>query len=456
MVFGPLIGAGLGALAGVGIGSAVFSGDRPKDFNFITETADRNDNIRTPACANVTDEMRNMIPLTPEWTFWPDYDRWVMINRVIRLMWPKLTSAILLEVVKAVKPIVQQNLYALPSVLSLIDDITLGPYSIMDADHLDPHIADKYFTLGDHPIRVAGMKVYSTAEDTCIMEMPLIWGSNAVFDVQVYLRLGPARVVVPIHLSQIQYKALVRVVLNMVDTIPCIGGATLSLLAPLHFDAKLRLFNGPDVMALPGVKQAANWAMGLVLKDVLLYPNSVSVPLMTNFGVPPEPQGMVKITLTRIEDLKTTDLLTKGDPYVVFEIREGRVQRSKIVKSNNNPVFNEEFFMVVDDFEQQRLSIKVYDYDRLRPTDDLLGTAEVFFSQEAIETDPVTGGEKVVYHLADWIRSPMQQKKLALPLHIAGGGLLKAVGKGITKTAMGAAGAVSGGLAGRSFNPLNH
>jgi hypothetical protein len=35
-----------------------------------------------------------------------------MINRMIRLMWPKLTSAILLEVVKAVKPIVQQNLYA--------------------------------------------------------------------------------------------------------------------------------------------------------------------------------------------------------------------------------------------------------------------------------------------------------------------------------------------------------
>jgi Ca2+-dependent lipid-binding protein len=59
----------------------------------------------------------------------------------------------------------------------------------------------------------------------------------------------------------------------------------------------------------------------LVLKDVLLYPNSVSVPLMTNFGVPPEPQGMVKVTLTKIDNLKTTDLLTKGDPYVVFEVR---------------------------------------------------------------------------------------------------------------------------------------
>jgi hypothetical protein len=32
-------------------------------------------------------------------------------------------------------------LVQIPGVLSLIDDITLGPYSIMDANHMDPHIA---------------------------------------------------------------------------------------------------------------------------------------------------------------------------------------------------------------------------------------------------------------------------------------------------------------------------
>jgi hypothetical protein len=68
-----------------------------------------------------------------------------------------------------------------------------------------------------------------------------------------------------------------------------------------------------------------------VLKDVLLYPNSVSVPLMTNFGVPPEPQGMVKVTLAKIDGLKTTDLLTKGDPYVVFEVRASRNQQNQAV-----------------------------------------------------------------------------------------------------------------------------
>jgi hypothetical protein len=40
-----------------------------------------------------------------------------MINRMIRLMWPKLTSAILMEVVKAVKPIVQQNLNAVSDLM---------------------------------------------------------------------------------------------------------------------------------------------------------------------------------------------------------------------------------------------------------------------------------------------------------------------------------------------------
>lgn len=58
-----------------------------------------------------------------------------------------------------------------------------------------------------------------------------------------------------------------------------------------------------------------------MVKQLLLYPNSVSVPLMPNFGVTPEPQGMVRITLSRIEGLKSTDLLTKGDPYVVFTVR---------------------------------------------------------------------------------------------------------------------------------------
>jgi hypothetical protein len=134
----------------------------------------------------------------------------------------------------------------LPSFLA-VEDITLGGISLLDAEHLDVHIKNKFFTMGDVPTRVAGMKVgfvwggavwsqegrsaavrrrekqgaatseptdanrpcsysciqvYTTTEDSCILEMPIIWGSNAVFDVGVYLKIGPFRVLVPTHVSR--------------------------------------------------------------------------------------------------------------------------------------------------------------------------------------------------------------------------------------------------------------
>jgi len=41
------------------------------------------------------------------------------------------------------------------------------------------------------------------------------------------------------------------------------------------------------------------------------------------------------------------------------------------------------------------LLCQVFDYDMLFPEDSLLGTAELFFSHESIQTDPVTGGQSV-------------------------------------------------------------
>jgi Ca2+-dependent lipid-binding protein len=43
----------------------------------------------------------------------------------------------------------------------------------------------------------------------------------------------------------------------------------------------------------------------------------------------------------------------------LLQTREGRPQRSKVVKNNANPQYNEEFFLLVDDLEHQKLSIKV-------------------------------------------------------------------------------------------------
>jgi hypothetical protein len=62
----------------------------------------------------------------------------------------------------------------------ILEDITIGPHSLLDAVHLDEHYFEKYLTLGEHPVRVAGMKVYKTSQDTCIFETPVMWGSKMV------------------------------------------------------------------------------------------------------------------------------------------------------------------------------------------------------------------------------------------------------------------------------------
>jgi len=57
------------------LGSIIFDQDLPRDYKFINEFADRDDNVRVPAVSNIDAEIRSLIPLTPEWTRWPDYDR---------------------------------------------------------------------------------------------------------------------------------------------------------------------------------------------------------------------------------------------------------------------------------------------------------------------------------------------------------------------------------------------
>jgi hypothetical protein len=51
------------------------------------------------------------------------------------------------------------------------------------------------------------------------------------------------------------------------------------------------------------------------------------------------------------------------DPYVTFEVRKGRRQRSRTIDNNDNPVYNDQgedrFSLIVDDFSAQKLHIKV-------------------------------------------------------------------------------------------------
>lgn len=54
---------------------------------------------------------------------------------------------------------------------------------------------------------------------------------------------------------------------------------------------------------------------------------------------------------------------------------------------------------------------QVYDYDRLLPDDSLVGTAELFFTHESIETDPDTGSQSVSGKI-----SPCSSRRVLAPV----------------------------------------
>lgn len=83
--------------------------------------------------------------------------------------------------------------------------------------------------------------------------------------------------------------------------------------------------------------------------------------------------GVLKIKVVKGTNLAIRDMMT-SDPYVVLNIGQQTVQTS-VIKSNLNPVWNEELMLSVPQ-QYGPVKLKVYDYDTFS-ADDIMGEAEI-------------------------------------------------------------------------------
>eukprot|EP00210_Caulerpa_lentillifera_P009648 g9204.t1 len=357
MVLGAILGAGLGMLSGVTVGSIIFSSKATRDFRHLDQAADGS---HTTGAGPKPSEAREILELSPHWTKWPDYERVAWINRMIATLWPHYNAAVADIISSSVKPVLEdtcRNVRVLHAI---------------DIEHIN---------LGDHPMKLGGIKTYETREDEVIIEAPVLWGSNAQIRVSVSLQLGPLRIFIPVVLKDVLLHAIARITIRpLVETLPCLGALHISLLAPPYLDLTLNLINGIDLMALPGIKEAVMNTVQNILGDMMLYPKQFSVDLMEGRGVPPPPAGMLKIDLVKMENLARTDMMSKTDSYCLLEIRAGRPQRSSTIKNSQNPAFDETFHLIVDDPEEQILKVTVKD-DDFGWSDDTFGVCEFKLSE---------------------------------------------------------------------------
>ncbi|KAL3130563.1 hypothetical protein ABBQ38_008369 [Trebouxia sp. C0009 RCD-2024] len=243
--------------------------------------------------------------------------------------------------------------------------------------------------LGTHPIAIGGVKAYETADEESMLEVPVQWGSNARVCVSVRVGFGGMYMNIPIEVKDVQLKARARVTLKpLVETIPCLGAVTISLLEVPTVDLALMLINKMDIMAFPGLNLAVNLGLKMALGSMLIYPNSMSFDIMEGGGVPPPPQGMLLVKVLRGTGLKGTELTSKIDPFVEMTVRDGRVKRTETVSNSTHPEWNEELQFIVDDPDAQSVSVIIKDDDAFNDT--IVGVGAVQLSQAMFILNPGT------------------------------------------------------------------
>ncbi|CAK8531128.1 unnamed protein product [Lathyrus sativus] len=112
--------------------------------------------------------------------------------------------------------------------------------------------------------------------------------------------------------------------------------------------------------------------------------------------------GMLKVKVIKGTNLAIRDIKS-SDPYVVLSLGTQTIQTS-VVKSNLNPVWNEEHMLSVpEDYGQ--LKLKVYDHDTFS-ADDIMGEADI--DLQSLITSAMAFGDAGMFgdmQIGKWLKS---------------------------------------------------
>ncbi|CAL0325039.1 unnamed protein product [Lupinus luteus] len=112
--------------------------------------------------------------------------------------------------------------------------------------------------------------------------------------------------------------------------------------------------------------------------------------------------GMLKVKVIKGTDLAIRDMMT-SDPYVILKLGQQTVQTT-IIKSNLNPVWNEELMLSVPQ-EFGQLSLQVYDHD-IFSADDIMGEADI--DLQPLITSAIAFGDAGMFddmQIGKWLKS---------------------------------------------------
>uniref|UniRef100_A0A673M1C1 Extended synaptotagmin-2-like n=1 Tax=Sinocyclocheilus rhinocerous TaxID=307959 RepID=A0A673M1C1_9TELE len=290
----------------------------------------------------------------PPWVHFPDVERVEWLNKTVHQMWPYICQFVDKLFRETIEPAVQgANAHLSTFTFSKID-------------------------MGDKPLRVDGVKVYTENVDRrqIIMDLQISFVGNTEIDVDIkkyYCRAG---------IKSIQLNGVLRVIMEpLLGDMPLIGALSVFFLKKPLLD--INWTGLTNMLDIPGVNGLCDGIIQDIIYSYLVLPNKITIPLVNDAQISklrfPMPKGILRIHFLEAQDLVGKDKflggLIKGrsDPYGVIQLGN-QLFRSKIIKETVNPKWNEVYEAFVYDHPGQNVEIELYDEDHDK--DDYLGSTE--------------------------------------------------------------------------------
>lgn len=297
----------------------------------------------------------NIVRFLPLWCKLPYFQRLAWANTTLTSMWSQIKS------------------YAERSAVNTImgdkDNVGYIEYYL-------PGMKDKIkiesVDFGKNPLRVLSVNVFNTPDEELMIALQLSWASRMKMVFAYPWKVLGYSMLLKLHFSELQFSTTVRVWGSpLVDQMPCIGKASLSLGEVPDLDFSLRFalnehLSG-DLMAVPGLHWLFKYFITRVLQQSFVWPSQYVVELMENGGRSPPPVGVLTVNLIKASRVKDKDWsgLDLNDIYAVMNIRNNEKVTSTVKKNNTDPIWNEKFTLLITDADKDCLTIQLYDFDKL-------------------------------------------------------------------------------------------
>uniref|UniRef100_A0A4W5LHW5 Extended synaptotagmin 2 n=1 Tax=Hucho hucho TaxID=62062 RepID=A0A4W5LHW5_9TELE len=288
----------------------------------------------------------------PPWVHFPDVERVEWLNKTVKQMWPYICQFVDKLFRETIEPAVKGA---------------------------NAHLSSFCFTkidMGDKPLRVNGVKVYTENVDKrqIIMDLEISFVGNTEIDVDIkkyYCRAG---------IKSIQLHGVLRVVMEpLLGDMPLIGALSVFFLKKPLLD--INWTGLTNMLDIPGLNGLCDNLIQDIIYSYLVLPNRITIPLVGEAQLAqlrfPIPKGVLRIHFLEAQDLLGKDkflgglIKGKSDPYGVLHIGNQLFQ-SKVVKENIHPKWNEVYeAMVYEHSGPQNLEIELFDEDT--DQDDFLG-----------------------------------------------------------------------------------